>query len=182
MMYSPIVKPDTALETFIVDVDGVLTTGHFVYSSEGKQYKIFGPDDADALNILKNYMSILCISADHRGFPISKRRIVEDMGLQLELVDGFNRINCITERFDPQKVVYMGDGFLDHLVMRRVAYSLAPSSASEMARQSASHVTKCSGGNRAVAEACFHLMDEFFEPIENILNRNTLIRPLRPHA
>jgi 3-deoxy-D-manno-octulosonate 8-phosphate phosphatase (KDO 8-P phosphatase) len=176
------VQPKTMLETFIVDVDGVLTTGHFVYSSEGKQYKIFGPDDADALNILKNHMSILCISADHRGFPISKKRIVEDMGLQLELVDGFDRVNWITERFDLQKVVYMGDGFLDHLVMQRVAYSLAPSSASEIARQSASHVTKCSGGNRAVAEACFHLMDKFFEPIENFFKSYTSTEPSIPHA
>ena len=157
------------LSMFIIDVDGVLTTGQFLYSAEGKQYKIFGPDDADALNILKNYMSVLCVSADQRGFSISERRIVHDMGLPLELVSSADRLNWISQRFDLRKVVYMGDGLLDHLVMRKVGYSIAPSSASEMARESASFVTRCSGGNRAVAEACLHLMEKFFDPFEKFL-------------
>src|SRR3990167_1329133 len=38
---------------FILDVDGVLTTGHFLYSIEGKAFKIFGPHDADGLNWFK---------------------------------------------------------------------------------------------------------------------------------
>ena len=32
---------------FILDVDGVMTTGNFLYTSEGKAMKIFGPDDND---------------------------------------------------------------------------------------------------------------------------------------
>jgi 3-deoxy-D-manno-octulosonate 8-phosphate phosphatase (KDO 8-P phosphatase) len=157
-------------QTFIVDVDGVLTTGHFLYSSEGKEYKVFGPDDADALNVLSNYLSIMCISADRRGFSISKRRVVDDMGLPLEMVSSAGRLNWISQRFDLKNVIYMGDGLLDHIVMREVGYSIAPSSASENARKSASFVTKCGGGNRAVAEACLHIMDKFFEPLEDFLN------------
>ncbi len=162
------------MKIFIIDVDGVLTTGHFLYSSEGKQYKIFGPDDADALRILKDYIPIVCISADQRGYSISERRIVHDMGLPLEMVDSLNRLNWIAQRYELQEVVYMGDGFFDHLVMQNVGYSIAPSSASETARHSASFVTKCTAGNRAVAEACLHLMEKFFEPIETILNSNNL--------
>ena len=44
---------------FILDVDGVMTTGQFLYTKSGKTEKVFGPDDADALNILKNYMKII---------------------------------------------------------------------------------------------------------------------------
>ena len=40
---------------FLLDVDGVMTSGKFIYSRKGKIYKEFGPDDSDALNILKNF-------------------------------------------------------------------------------------------------------------------------------
>ena len=46
---------------FILDVDGVLTSGQFLYSEIAKEYKVFGPDDADALNILKNYFKYILL-------------------------------------------------------------------------------------------------------------------------
>ena len=59
---------------FICDVDGVLTTGHFLYSSEGKVMKIFGPDDNDGLAELSSFMEIRFVTSDKRGFEISKAR------------------------------------------------------------------------------------------------------------
>ena len=51
----------------IIDVDGVMTTGQFLYSSKGKEYKIFGPHDTDGLKIIKDKINIVFISADKRG-------------------------------------------------------------------------------------------------------------------
>ena len=34
---------------FLLDVDGVMTTGQFLYSKDGKDYKVFGPHDSDGL-------------------------------------------------------------------------------------------------------------------------------------
>ena len=42
------------LKVFILDVDGVMTSGQFIYGSSGKCFKIFGPDDSDGLSILKS--------------------------------------------------------------------------------------------------------------------------------
>ena len=42
----------------IIDVDGVMTTGQFFYSEKGKVFKVFGPDDNDALSILSRYIKI----------------------------------------------------------------------------------------------------------------------------
>ena len=64
---------------FVLDVDGVLSSGQFLYDSNGKQYKIFGPHDNDGLKLISKYIKIRFISADTRGFEISKKR-VEDMG------------------------------------------------------------------------------------------------------
>ena len=55
-------------QLFILDVDGVLTTGTFFYDKNGKLLKEFGPDDHEALKILKKYLKIIFISADKRGF------------------------------------------------------------------------------------------------------------------
>ena len=48
------VKP----KIFVLDVDGVLTTGHFVYSVEGKTLKVFGPDDNDGLSLVNAFIGI----------------------------------------------------------------------------------------------------------------------------
>ena len=153
-------------KVFLIDVDGVMTTGHFIYSEVGKQMKIFGPDDHDGLLLLKPYIKIRFVTGDKKGFSISKKRIKQDMKFELDLVSTTKRIEWIKERYDPEEVIYMGDGIFDHYVMKEVGYSLAPANADKLARSHANFVTKCSGGNRAVAEACLHIMKKFFKPYD----------------
>jgi len=151
---------------FILDVDGVMTTGEFYYTEDGKAMKCFGPDDNDALSLLKPFLEIRFITADSRGFAISRRRIVCDMGFPLDLVSTVKRTAWIRERYDPTRVIFMGDGIFDHCVFRQVRYGIAPANADRMTRQTADFVTERSGGNRAVAEACLHILEKFFEPYD----------------
>jgi 3-deoxy-D-manno-octulosonate 8-phosphate phosphatase (KDO 8-P phosphatase) len=151
---------------FILDVDGVMTTGHFLYSADGKVMKIFGPDDNDALSLLQQHLEIRFITGDKKGFPISKKRIVDDMRFPLDLVSTVRRFEWINERYLPKDVIYMGDGIFDHYVMREIGYSIAPANAHKLAKQHASFVTDHSGGDRAVAEACLHIMEKFFTPFD----------------
>ena len=153
-------------EIFILDVDGVLSTGHFIYSKDGKILKIFGPDDNDGLSLLKPYLNILFVTGDKKGFEISKKRIVEDMGYELHLVSTIKRISWIKERFHVKKVIYMGDGIFDHYVMREVLYSISTSNSDPEAKACASYITQRKGGERAVAEACLHLLSKFFDPYD----------------
>ena len=147
---------------FILDVDGVLTTGQFFYSSEGKVFKVFGPDDNDALKLISKFMNVHFVTGDSKGFDISKKRISDDMSFKLSLVSTTKRIHWIEENYDLEKTVYMGDGIFDHYVMRSVFYSIAPANANITAKQYADHTTQRSGGDRAVAEACVHLINKFW--------------------
>ena len=149
-----------------------MTTGEFFYSEEGKLLKIFGPDDNDALSLLKPYIDIRFITGDKKGFKISQKRIVEDMKFKLDLVSTIKRIDWIKGIYNSKDVIYMGDGIFDHYVMREVGYSIAPSNADQFTKTTANYVTKRSGGNRSVAEACLHILDKFFEPYnpQNIPN------------
>ncbi len=150
----------------ILDVDGVMTTGQFFYTSEGKVMKVFGADDNDGLSLLKNHVEIRFVTGDKKGFDISRKRIVDDMNYPLDLVSTIRRIDWITEKYDPQKVVYIGDGIFDHYVMRNVGYSIATANADQLAKQYANYVTTRSGGDRAVAEACLHILENFFQPYD----------------
>ena len=84
------------------------------------------------------------------------------MGFELHLVSTIKRIEWIKERYNPKEIIYMGDGIFDSLVMRFVGYSIAPQNADEYAKRYADFVTKRSGGDRAVAEACIHILKKFY--------------------
>lgn len=151
-------------KVFILDVDGVLTDGTFYYTTEGKIMKKFGADDNDALSLLKPFLEIIFVTGDKRGFDISKKRIVDDMHMKLELVSTIKRIEWIRQRYDAEEVIYMGDGIFDHYVMREVGYSIATANSDENAKMYATYITKRDGGHRAVSEACLHILSKFFKP------------------
>ena len=156
-----IIKP----RYFIVDVDGVLTDGTFDYTVEGKISKRFGPNDADALNLLKSYIQIQLISGDKRGFMITKKR-ADDMKLSVELVSTFERLEWIKERFNLEEVIFMADGIFDAQIFDKIAYSIAPTNAFYTTKKSADFVTSSRGGDSAVAEACLHILEKFFTPFD----------------
>ncbi len=149
-------------KVFILDVDGVMTTGQFLYTAEGKAMKVFGADDNDGLSLLKAHIEIRFVTGDKKGFPISKKRIVDDMGFELDIVSTIRRVDWISERYPLESVIYMGDGIFDHYVMSKVGYSIAPANADTNAKANASFITERSGGDRAVAEASLHILDKFF--------------------
>jgi 3-deoxy-D-manno-octulosonate 8-phosphate phosphatase (KDO 8-P phosphatase) len=152
-------------KVFILDVDGVLTDGGFYYSEEGKVMKKFGADDNDALSLLRPYMEIVFVTGDKRGFEISNKRVT-DMHYELNLVSTIKRIEWIKERYNPEEVIYMGDGIFDHYVMREVGYSISTADGDSHAKFHSDYVTKREGGKRAVAEACLHIMEKFFAPYD----------------
>ena len=94
---------------FVLDLDGVFTDGKFYYSQDGKYMKVFGADDHDCINVLKQFMKINVVTADLKGYEISKRRIELDMGLKIDLVPALNRAEWIAKKFNLEETVYMGD-------------------------------------------------------------------------
>ncbi len=150
-------------KVFILDVDGVMTTGHFFYTADGKAMKVFGPDDHDGLTLLKPYLEVRFVTGDRKGLPISSKRIIDDMGFSLDLVSTVKRLDWIQERYDLRDVIFMGDGIFDHYVMRAVGYAIAPANADIVAKRCAHYVTQRASADRAVAEACLHILERFFE-------------------
>ena len=162
-------NPKVQIKNLVLDVDGVFTDGQFHYTAEGKSAKIFGPDDHDALLLLKPYLNIVAVTGDKKGFPITMKRIGDDMKMPLFQVSTFDRVAWIKERYNPAETIYMGDGIFDAMVFDTVGYAIAPANAFSEIKKYADFVTKSSGGHGAVAEACWHIMKKFFTPLD-ILN------------
>jgi len=145
---------------FVLDVDGVLSTGQFLYSNDGKTHKIFGPHDADGLKFIKDDINISFISGDKRGFPISEKR-VHDMGFKIALVTEQDRYNYIKETFGFEDLIYMGDGIFDVDVLRECKFGIVPAGARREATLVADHVTPSRAGEGAVCDACLEIGHEF---------------------
>lgn len=146
---------------FILDVDGVMTTGQFFYSPKGKAFKVFGPHDADGLKLIRDKINILFITSDKRGFPISKKRI-DDMGYPLELVTEGDRYKYIKEKFGFENTIFMGDGIFDAPVIRDCTFGIAPANARIEAKRWAKYVTPSKSGEGAVCDACIVINKKFF--------------------
>ena len=145
----------------IIDVDGVMTTGQFLYSSRGKEYKIFGPHDVDGLKIIKNKLNILFVSADKRGFKISKKRI-DDMGYKIELVKDGSRYEWIKENYGLENTIFIGDGIFDAPIIRDCLFGIAPANARVEAKRWAKYVTPSKSAEGAVCDACIKINKVFF--------------------
>src|SRR3989344_3386582 len=144
----------------IIDVDGVMTTGQFLYSKEGKAYKIFGPHDSDGLKLIKDKVNIVFISADKRGFEISKRRIA-DMGYEIILVPEGDRYGWVKKNFGFENTIFIGDGIFDAPILRDCKFGIAPANARVEAREVADFVTPSRSGEGAVCDACIKISEKF---------------------
>ena len=141
------------LENVIFDVDGVFTDGSFLYNQNGKCYKRFGAHDSDGLKLLKKHkFNLLAISADSRGYKITETRM-SDMGINLELVSESNRFKFVSDRFDLEKTVFVGDGIWDAKLLKLCRLGIAPANATDFAKLSADVILEHKGGDGAVLEA-----------------------------
>lgn len=143
----------------VFDVDGVMTTGQFLYSSRGKEFKVFGAHDNDGLKLLSREVKVAFVTADKRGFSISKRRIVKDMKQQLFLVPEGERLAFIDSKFGLERVFYMGDGIFDVEILDRCFFGICPANGRPEAKDAAKFVTPSRSGEGAVLDACLRIIE-----------------------
>ena len=147
----------------IFDVDGVMTSGKFIYGSNGKKYKIFGPHDSDGLKLLKNKINIEFVTADKRGFQISKSRIKDDLGYNIKLINEEDRYDYLDSKFNIKNIIYMGDGIFDAKILKNCYFGIAPKNARREAKNNADFITPSNGGEGAVLDACLVILKKFFK-------------------
>ena len=150
------------ITSIIFDVDGVLTDGTFFYSLDGKILKRFGSHDAPAIKKCRPFFNLQLISADKKGFEISKLR-ADHLGIPITLVPEDLRSDWIANNFKQEETALVVDSFTDIPSLINVARSFAPRNAHPELLKRVSDVLIAAGGGGAVAEVLNILMYEKFQ-------------------
>ena len=146
----------------LLDVDGVLTDGTIVYTTDGGESKGFNTRDGFGLRLLQdNGVEAGLITA--RESEAVQRRAA-DLGLA-HVYQGCRDKLAVYEEIlaasglRPPQTAYMGDDWLDLPLLGRVGLALAPADAVAEVRQRVHYVTGQGGGHGAVREVCDLLLE-----------------------
>ncbi len=137
------------INTFILDVDGVLTNSHLVVLEDGKVLRKFNTRDGFAMRtaIEKGYRIAIITGGKSTGVELRLR----DMGI-VDIFSGIRtKIDAYEElvhtyELDESKILYMGDDIPDVPVMKRVGMPCCPADASFEAKDVSRYVSLEKGG------------------------------------
>lgn len=146
----------------LLDVDGVLTDGTITYTQGGGESKNFNTQDGFGLRILQEAgIEVGLITARSSEAVIRRARDLKLTHVyqgNSNKLEAFNEILAKTD-IRPEQIAYMGDDWLDMVLIERVGFSFAPANAVAEVKQRVHWVTAKSGGYGAVREACDLLIE-----------------------
>lgn len=145
------------IRLLLVDVDGVMTDGRIIYDGNGLETKFFNVKDGHGIKMLQRHGVEIGIITGRTSVVVDIR--ARELGINivyqgaLRKLESYDDVKRKTGLSDSQ-IAYIGDDIIDVPVMRRVAFSAAPSDALPEVRELANYVTACAGGRGAVREVC----------------------------
>ena len=149
------------ITSFVFDVDGVLTNGKILVTTEGEMYREMNTRDGFALKyaLLKGFN--ICIISGGTNQGVKKR--LENLGVNkvylgihekdIALDDFINTYNI-----NPDEVLYMGDDVPDMPVMEKVGVATCPQDAVPDVKRIADYVSHKNGGDGCVREIVEQVM------------------------
>jgi 3-deoxy-D-manno-octulosonate 8-phosphate phosphatase (KDO 8-P phosphatase) len=140
---------------FLMDMDGVLTDGTIIYSTNGEHIKVFSVYDGYGIERgHKHGMKFGIISGRSsevnilRAKKLNIEELHQDAGDKVAVFEEIkNKYKLADENF-----CYIGDEVFDIPLLRRVAFSAAPANAVEEVKNEVHYITRTEGGKGAVRE------------------------------
>lgn len=150
------------IKLLLLDVDGVLTGGHIIYSGTGIETKIFNVKDGLGIRLLQSAGIQVGIVTGRTSDALLTR--CRDLGITL-IYDGIKEKGKIFEavlsatRLQSHEVAFVGDDLPDIPLMKKVGVSVAVGDAHDAVKKNADIVTRANGGQGAVREVCEMILD-----------------------
>jgi len=151
------------IKAILMDCDGVLTDGTYLYTKKGKYMKRFSCIDSKGIKQgQKEGIYFAVISEDPSGYKVTQARC-KDMGVdfykaataQHKAIIAENILNQMDIKFE--KCAYIADDMGDVHILKKVGLPIATANAvveiKELVKSRGGYITKIQGGKGAVREA-----------------------------
>jgi len=151
----------TRINTFVFDVDGVLTDGLLYCFADGEQVRAFNIKDGFAIKhaIRQGYRVAIITGKNEPGVRKRLEQLdIEDIYMGIEdKVDTFEDY-IYMQGIHPATVAYMGDDMPDLEVMERCGLRACPADAADDIKEISTFVSTRKGGRGAVRELIEQIM------------------------
>jgi 3-deoxy-D-manno-octulosonate 8-phosphate phosphatase (KDO 8-P phosphatase) len=149
------------ITTFVFDVDGVLTDGKIMVTTEGEMYREMNTRDGFAIKyaLLKGFKIGIISGGTNEG--VKKR--LENLGVN-KVYLGIHEKDHAFEDFintfnlNSEEILYMGDDVPDIPVMEKVGVATCPQDATSDVKKIADYVSHKKGGEGCVREIIEQVM------------------------
>ncbi|HTF81058.1 MAG TPA: HAD family hydrolase [Cytophagales bacterium] len=143
------------INTFVLDVDGVLTDGSVLCLASGEQVRTFLVKDGFAIEKALSAGYHVCVITG--GFQEGVRKRLEFLGVKDIFMNVRNKPEVfekylIDQNIDPENVLYMGDDLPDYEVMSLCGLAACPSDAVEDIKVICHYISDRAGGKGAVRD------------------------------
>lgn len=143
------------ITTFIFDVDGVLTNGKVLITSQGEMYREMDTKDGYALKcaLVQGYKVCIISGGTNEGV----RNRLKALGIYDIYLGAHHKQEPFQDLMDsydlkPEEILYMGDDVPDIVVMEQVAVAACPNDAVSDVKEIANYVSHKKGGEGCVRE------------------------------
>ncbi len=145
----------SAISTFIFDVDGVLTDGSILITSEGEMLRKMNVKDGYALKTALQKGYHVCIITGGTNQGVKER--LKGLGITDIYLGAHHKEEPLEEyldvySIDPKTVLYMGDDLPDIPPMKKVALATSPQNAVAEVKAISDYVSHKNGGDGCVRD------------------------------
>ncbi len=149
------------IDTFIFDVDGVLTNGMVQVHSNGDLVRQMNIKDGYALKTAVDAGYRVCIISG--GSSEGVRLRLQGLGITdiyLGAHDKIIQYEELLEKYNlnPENVLYMGDDVPDYPVMEKVGFACAPNDAAPEIKEVSKYISPKKGGEGCVRDVIEQIM------------------------
>lgn len=155
--YKRALEKAKGIRLLLLDVDGVLTDGNLLYTDGTAESKSFNTQDGFGLRLLLDGGIDVGIITARKSEVVARRAnelkmtyVYQGMGNKNE---AFKEI-VKTSGLKPFEIAYMGDDWLDLVLLEQVGLAITPANGAAEVKEVAHFITERSGGLGAVRDAC----------------------------
>lgn len=141
----------------MLDVDGVLTDGKIILTSDGEEIKNFNVLDGMGIKLLQKIgVEVAIISS--RFSKVTEQR-AKELGIELVFQKHLDKLKIYEEilklrNLKDEEIAYIGDDWIDLPILKRVGLAVGVPNGWYPVNFYVHYVTKHKGGEGAVREVC----------------------------